>query len=72
MLRLRKPKIINTLKLRLYAPNFSFYRGKNIASCYRRKVEEVEKIQCFKQFLIQEKSPNKCCQLVASADRVIL
>lgn len=29
MLSLRKPKIRNALKLRLYAPNFGFYRRKN-------------------------------------------
>lgn len=51
MLRVHGPKIINTLKFRLYAPNFSFYRGKRIASCYRREVEEVEKIKCLHKVL---------------------
>lgn len=54
MLRVHGPKIINTLKFRLRAPNFSFYRGKSIASCYRREVEEVEEIKCSKQGLVQE------------------
>lgn len=52
MLRVHGPKIINTLKFRLHAPNFSFYRGKSIASCYRREVEEVEKVKRFKQGLV--------------------
>lgn len=69
MLRVHGPKIINTLKFSLHAPNFRFYRRKSIASCYRKEVEEVEKIKCFKQGLVQEWNPNKWCQLVASADR---
>jgi len=48
-----------------------FIEGKMIASCYRRKVEEVEKIQCFKEGLIQERFLNECCQLVGSADGAV-
>lgn len=69
MLRLHQPKIINTLKLRLYAPNFSFYRGKKYRFMLQKGREEAEKTQCFKQGLIQERNPNKCCQLVASLVR---